>query len=91
MMYDKKKLIIKYINDRLVKLEELGKKYSQDKIETLATNLEALDKPLEEIGEYFHKDHTTVMHAVDKIKMNMQKDENLRDTVETIKKKINPT
>ena len=48
-MYDKKKLIIKYINDRLVKLEELGKKYSQEKIETLANNLNALDKPLEEI------------------------------------------
>ena len=49
MMYDKKKLIIKYINDRLEKLEELGKKYSSDKIEKLADNLVALDKPLEEI------------------------------------------
>ncbi len=48
-MYDKRKLIIKYINDRLVKLEELGKKYSQEKIDKLADNLEALDKPLEEI------------------------------------------
>jgi hypothetical protein len=48
-MYDKKKLIIQYINNRLEKLEELGKKYSQDKIEKLADNLVALDKPLEEI------------------------------------------
>ncbi len=48
-MYDKKKLIIKYINDRLEKLEELGKKYSPEKIEKLADNLVALDKPLEEI------------------------------------------
>ena len=48
-MYDKKKLIIKYINDRLVKLEELGKKYSPEKIDALADNLMALDKPLEEI------------------------------------------
>ena len=49
------------------------------------------EKPLEMIGEYFHKDHTTVMHAVDKIKSNLQKDDNLKDVVETIKKKINPS
>ena len=48
-MYDKRNLIIKYINDRLSKLEELGKKYSEDKINKLADNLVALDKPLEEV------------------------------------------
>ena len=48
-MYDKRTLIIKYINDRLSKLEELGKKYSEDKINKLADNLIALNKPLEEI------------------------------------------
>ena len=48
-MYDKRKLIVKYINDRLEKLEELGKKYSAEKIDKLADNLVALDKPLEEI------------------------------------------
>ena len=48
-MYDKKTLITKYIKDRLSKLEELGKKYSEDKINKLADNLVAIDKPLEEI------------------------------------------
>ncbi len=48
-MYDKRVLIIKYINDRLSKLEELGKKYSEDKINKLADNLVALNKPLEEV------------------------------------------
>ena len=48
-MYDKKNLIIKYINDRLSKLEELGKKYSEEKINKLADNLIAINKPLEEI------------------------------------------
>ena len=48
-MYDKRVLIIKYINDRLSKLEDLGKKYSEDKINKLADNLIALNKPLEEI------------------------------------------
>ena len=49
------------------------------------------DKPLEAIGEYFKKDHTTVMHAVDKIKNNIQTSDNLNNTVETIKKKIIPS
>ena len=48
-MYDKRVLIIKYIHDRLSKLEELGKKYSEDSINKLADNLIALNKPLEEI------------------------------------------
>lgn len=48
-MYDKRELIIKYIKDRLAKLEELGKKYSDDKINKLADNLVALNKPLEEL------------------------------------------
>ena len=48
-MYDKKTLIIKYINDRLSKLEELGKKYSEEKINKLGDNLIAINKPLEEI------------------------------------------
>ena len=49
IVYDKRELIIKYIKDRLAKLEELGKKYSDDKINKLADNLVALNKPLEEL------------------------------------------
>ena len=49
------------------------------------------DRPLENIGAYFNKDHSTVMHAVDKIKKNLSTDEELNETVETIKKKIMPS
>ncbi len=43
----------------------------------------------EEAGEYLgRKDHTTVMHAVDKIKANLLTSENLRTDVETIRKKL---
>lgn len=49
------------------------------------------EKSLESIGEYFGgKDHSTVMHAIDKIKQNMQTNETLGSTIDTIKKKIMP-
>lgn len=48
-MEDKKQSIIKHIKERLNTLTELGKVYSQEKIETLANNLANTDKPLEEI------------------------------------------
>lgn len=44
---------------------------------------------LESVGEYLgRKDHTTVMHAVDKIKANLLTSENLRTDVETVRKKL---
>lgn len=50
------------------------------------------EKSLESIGEYFGgKDHSTVMHAIDKIKDKMQTDDSLVSTIETIKKKIIPS
>ena len=49
------------------------------------------EKPLESIGEYFKKDHSTVMHAIEKIKKNMKTNENLAATIATIKKKIIPS
>jgi len=40
-------------------------------------------------GEYLgRKDHTTVMHAVDKIKAKLLTSENLRTDVETVRKKL---
>lgn len=49
------------------------------------------DRSLENIGAYFNKDHSTIMHAVEKIKNNLSTDEELHETVETIKKKIIPS
>ena len=47
---DRKALIIEHINERLSELEELGKIYSKEKIEELASNLEKTDKSLNEIN-----------------------------------------
>ena len=50
-----------------------------------------LDIPLQQIGGYLGKrDHSTVISGVKKITANMEKDENTRNTIEVLKKKINP-
>lgn len=50
------------------------------------------EKSLESIGNYFGgKDHSTVMHAINKIKQEMSANQDLTSTVETIQKKIFPT
>ena len=48
-MDEKKKAIIKHINKRLTDLEELGKVYSEDKINDLADNLAKTDKTIGDI------------------------------------------
>jgi len=47
---NRKELIIKHIKDRIASLEELGKVYSEEKIESLAENLANSDKTLTEIN-----------------------------------------
>ena len=37
-----------------------------------------------------NRDHTTIMHGIDKIEKEISNDENLKNTIETLKKKINP-
>lgn len=46
---DRKQLIIAHIKERLNTLEELGKEYSEEKINTLAENLSSSDKTLTEV------------------------------------------
>lgn len=48
-MEDKKNQVIKYIKERVSNLSELGKVYSNEKIETLATNLVNTNKELPDI------------------------------------------
>ena len=48
-MEDKKQLIIKHIKERISNMEELGKVYSDEKINKLAENLLSTNKPLQEI------------------------------------------
>lgn len=50
------------------------------------------DIPLETIGSYMGKrDHTTVGYGAEKISSSMKNDESLRNTIEVIMKKINPS
>ena len=49
------------------------------------------DAPLKTIGiELGGKDHATISHGVKKIEKDIQEDEALNNTVNIIKKKINP-
>ena len=50
------------------------------------------DIPLETIGSYMGKrDHTTVGYGAEKISSSMKTDESLRNTIDVIMKKINPS
>lgn len=47
--------------------------------------------PLAMIGKCMGgRDHTTVIHGIDKVKDNIDQDDNLRSTVDILKKKLNP-
>lgn len=48
------------------------------------------DLPLKSIGERFGRDHSTVMHGLDKIKDDMKNTPELLTNIEVLKKKINP-
>jgi chromosomal replication initiator protein len=43
---------------------------------------------LEQIGSFFHRDHTTVMEAISKVEKMLKKDENLRIFITQLYKKI---
>lgn len=47
--------------------------------------------PLQQIGKYLGgRDHTTIIHGADKIKDELSKNDSLRNTIDVLKKKINP-
>ncbi len=49
------------------------------------------DVPLKTIGEYLGgRDHTTIMHGIEKISTELRTNEQLKSTIETLKKKIAP-
>ena len=54
-MEEKKAAIINHIKERLVDLKELGKIYTDEKVNTLASKLAATDRTLEEIKELIDK------------------------------------
>ena len=52
---------------------------------------EIISTPLKSIGKCLgNRDHTTIMHGIDKIEHEIENDENLKNTIDTLKKKINP-
>ena len=47
--------------------------------------------PLQTIGKYLGgRDHTTIIHGAEKIANDLQKNEGLGNTIDILKKKINP-
>ena len=50
-----------------------------------------IDTSLKTIGKHLgDRDHTTVMHGIEKIEKEIQSNDNLKNSIETLKKKINP-
>ena len=50
-----------------------------------------IDTSLKTIGKSLgNRDHTTVMHGIEKVEKEMESNDNLRNTVDILKKKINP-
>ena len=50
-----------------------------------------IDTSLKTIGKHLgDRDHTTVMHGIEKIEKEIQTNDNLKNSIETLKKKINP-
>ena len=47
--------------------------------------------PLQMIGKFLGgRDHTTIIHGIEKISTDVGKNESLSNTIEILKKKINP-
>ena len=52
---------------------------------------EIISTPLKNIGKCLgNRDHTTVMHGIDKIEKEIITDDNLKNTIDILNKKINP-
>ena len=50
-----------------------------------------IDIPLKSIGTYIGKrDHSTIIHGIKKIEEEMENSDSMRNTIEIIKKKLNP-
>ena len=50
-----------------------------------------MDIPLQSIGKVLGgRDHTTIIHGCEKIAADLKKDDSLKNTIEILKKKINP-
>ena len=52
---------------------------------------EIIDTSLKAIGKNLgNRDHTTIMHGIEKIEKELATNDNLRNSIDTLKKKINP-
>lgn len=47
-----------------------------------------LDMPFSSVGEYFNKDHTTVMYSCETLSKDLEKDSRLQNALEKIKEKL---
>ena len=52
---------------------------------------ELTSTPLKSIGKSLgNRDHTTIMHGIEKMEKEISTDSNLNNTIDILKKKINP-
>lgn len=49
-----------------------------------------IDMPLNSIGKILHRDHSTVMHGIAKVEDDLSQYEEMRRTIDVLKKKISP-
>ena len=52
---------------------------------------ELTDTSFTNIGSFWAKDHTTIIHGVNKVSAEIQTNEELRNKIDIITKKINPS
>ena len=68
-----------------------AKSYSRARSQCICA-ANGLDAPLTGIGKMMgDRDHTTVMHGIEKIEKEMSAKDSVRNTVDILKKKINPS
>ena len=91
-------LIINVVSEHfgITPLDLIGQKRSKELVfpRQIAMYLcrEMLDAPLTGIGKMMgDRDHTTVMHGIEKIEKEMSAKDSVRNTVDILKKKINPS
>ncbi len=67
-----------------------SKDISQTRFIIMYLSRQMTDKTMKEIGQILNKDHSTIIHGLKEMDKKLTTDENLRKTVETLQKKIQP-
>ena len=88
-----KKIVCKHFNIKIADIESSKRTRNLAYPRQIAMYLcrEIISTPRNSLGKCLgNRDHTTIMHGIDKIEHEIENDENLKNTIDTLKKKINP-